>query len=130
MTVLAVDDEPHVGRALKRSLESAFPQVHVDATTDPARAMSVTSRPIADVVLVDLKMPKHNGIEVCMNLLSLPPSRRPVVVAMSAQATENDLAVLRAVGVRHFVPKDGEFVSAMSNVIRDLRNGGLPPSQR
>ena len=130
MTVLAVDDEPHVGRALKRSLESAFPQVHVDATIDPARAMSTGSRPIADVVLVDLKMPKHNGIEVCMNLLSLPPDRRPVVVAMSAQATESDLAVLRAVGVRHFVPKDEEFVAAMSNVIRDIRNGGVPASQR
>lgn len=102
MTVLAVDDEPHVGLALKRSLESSFPQVHVESATDPARAMSSATRPLADVVLVDLNMPEHNGIEVCMNLLSLPPARRPVVVAMSAQATTSDLAVLRAVGVRHF----------------------------
>jgi len=130
MTILAVDDEPHVGRALKASLESSFPQVHVEATTDPARAMSSDTRPHADVVLVDLNMPKHNGLEVCMNLLSLPPERRPLVVAMSAQATESDLAVLRALGVRHFVPKDEAFVSAMSDVIRDLRAGGPPASHR
>lgn len=130
MMVVALDDEPHVGLALKRSLESSFPQVHVEATTDPARAMSSAFRPHADVVLVDLNMPAHNGIEVCMDLMSLPPERRPVVVAMSAQATPNDLAVLQAVGVRHFVPKDEAFVSAMSAVIRDLRNGGPPASIR
>jgi CheY-like chemotaxis protein len=124
MTVLAVDDEPHVGHALKRSLESAFPQVHVDATTDPARAMG-DSGPFADVVLVDLNMPKHNGIEICMNLLALPPARRPIVVAMSAQADERDITVLHALGVQHYVAKDEAFVSHMSGVIRDLRHGGV-----
>jgi serine/threonine protein kinase len=130
MTVLVVDDEPHVGHALKRSLEASFPQVHVEATTDPARAMSPGTGALADVVLVDLNMPKHNGIEVCMSLLSLAVERRPLVVAMSAQATSNDIAVLHAVGVRHFVPKDEAFVSAMSDVIRDLRNGGPPATRR
>ena len=131
MRVLAVDDEPHVGRALKKSLESSFPQVHVEATTDPARAMGGASEdPLADVVLVDLNMPKHNGLEVCMNLLSLPADRRPLVVAMSAQATEEDLAVLRSLGVQHFVPKDAAFVAAMSDVIRDLRHGGPPATRR
>jgi serine/threonine-protein kinase len=130
MTVLAVDDDPDVCHMLKRGLESAFSQVEVETTTDPARAMVGSSRSIADVVLVDLHMPKHNGVEVCMNLLSLPPQRRPIVVAMSAQAGENDIAVLRALGVRHFVPKDDGFVGAMSEVIRDLRNGGPAPSHR
>jgi serine/threonine protein kinase len=132
MSVLAIDDEAHVGIALKKSLEAAFPQVHVYAITDPERAMpSATGTfPAADVVLVDLNMPKHNGIEVCMSFLALPLDRRPVVVAMSAQATERDIAVLHALGVRHFVPKDAAFVSAMSNVIRDLRNGGPPHPHR
>ncbi|CAN5861822.1 hypothetical protein BH11MYX4_BH11MYX4_57600 [soil metagenome] len=121
MTVLAIDDEPHVGLALKRSLESAFPQLHVEATTDPARAMAERGA-VPDVVLVDLKMPKHNGIEVCMSLLALPAARRPVVVAMSSQATDRDLAVLRALGVTHFVPKDEAFVAKMSAVIRELRH--------
>lgn len=128
MRVLAIDDERHVGLALKASLESAFPQVHVEATTDPARAMSVAMATLPDVVLVDLNMPKHNGVEVCMSLLALPEERRPVVVAMSAQASPADIAVLHTLGVRHFVPKDHAFVSAMSDVIRDLRNGGPPPS--
>jgi serine/threonine-protein kinase len=130
MTILAVDDEPHVGRALKKSLESSFPQVHVEATTDAGKVMGSSEGPLADVVLVDLNMPKHNGLEVCMSLLSLPPERRPLVVAMSAQASDGDIALLHAIGVRHFVAKDAQFVSAMSEVIRDLRNGGPPATRR
>ena len=99
-------------------------------TTEPDRVMAWSSRSIADVVLVDLHMPKHNGVEVCMNLLSLPAQRRPIVVAMSAHAGKDDIAVLRALGVRHFVPKDEGFAGAMSEVIRELRNGGPVPSQR
>ncbi|HSO33512.1 MAG TPA: hypothetical protein VLT33_13355, partial [Labilithrix sp.] len=53
---------------------------------------------------------------------ALPAARRPVVVAMSSQATDRDLAVLRALGVTHFVPKDEAFVAKMSAVIRELRH--------
>ncbi len=123
MTVLVIDDDEHVGRALERSLESAFPQVEVHATTNPAVAMDPTMRAAVDVVLVDLNMPRHNGVEVCMSLLSLPAAEQPTIVAMSAQAKPADVEVLRAIGVRNFVPKDHQFVGAMSNVIRDLRRG-------
>ncbi len=124
MTVLAVDDEAHVGISLKRSLESAFPQIHVEPTTDPEKAILSVQQAPPDVVLVDLNMPKYNGVEVCMSLMAIPADRRPVVVGMSARATEDDIKVLRSLGVRHFVPKDASFVAAMSEVIRDLRTGG------
>jgi len=122
MTVLAIDDEPHVSLALKRSLESSFPQIEVSSTTNPASVIE-HDHANADVVLVDLNMPGHNGVEVCMSLLSLPPADQPVVVAMSAQATPSDVDVLRSIGVRHFVPKNEAFVRAMSDVIREVRSG-------
>lgn len=122
MTVLAIDDEPHVAQALKRSLESSFPQIEVHSTTNPGAVID-DIRTRADVVLVDLNMPEHNGVEVCMSLLSLPAREQPVIVAMSAQATSADIDLLRSIGVRHFVPKDRAFVRAMSEVIREVRSG-------
>ena len=73
-----------------------------------------------DIVLVDLNMPKSNGIEVCMSLMALPANRRPCVVAMSSQAEPRDVAVLQALGVNDFVPKDDDFLPRISNVIGRL----------
>ena len=119
LRVLAVDDQPDVGWILKRALEDAFPSLEVEATTDPRRATQ--GKRTADLVIVDLNMPQINGVEVCMNLLALPPESRPTVVAMSAQAREADVEVLRSLGVAHFVPKNADFVGAISAVIGDLR---------
>ena len=54
--------------------------------------------------------------------------RRPLVVAMSVQARDEDLAVLRAVGVRDFVPKDAAFMSAVGAIIARLRRASTPPA--
>jgi serine/threonine protein kinase len=120
LSVVAIDDDIGVGSALKRSLESLFPGLAVQATSSYEPKLRDSA---PDVVLVDLHMPDKNGLEVCMDLLSLPESRRPLIVAMSANAAAKDVAVLRAVGVRHFVPKDENFVSALSKLIARVRNG-------
>jgi CheY-like chemotaxis protein len=126
--VLAIDDELHVGTALKRSLESAFPRIQVDVVTDPAAAMAASGA-AADIALVDMNMPGHNGLEVCMHLLAMPPSGRPAVVAMSAAANDENVAVLQALGVRDFVRKDESFPSAMNRIIARFRASTAPSSR-
>jgi serine/threonine-protein kinase len=126
LEIPAIDDDAHVALALKRSLENAFPRLHVETTTTPASAI-LEGRSLPDVVLVDLHMPEENGVEVCMRLLAIPAHRRPVIVAMSAQAAAADVDVLRTLGVSHFVPKDDAFLTAMSAIIGTLRTGGAMP---
>lgn len=120
MTVVAIDDDDGVRYALKRSLESVFPGLDVHATSEYRPS---PNDPSPDVVLVDLHMPGANGLEVCMELMSLPEAQRPLVVAMSATAQEKDVEVLHAVGVRHFVPKDENFMRSMSSLIARVRSG-------
>ena len=127
MTVLVIDDDHQLGLLLKRTLESTFPQVHVETMTDPVAAMRSAHASPSDIVLVDLNMPVCNGIEVCMDLMGIPKARRPVIVGMSAEATQADIEALRALGVRHFVPKDYSFLAEMTTVIRSLRMGSRPP---
>ena len=43
-----------------------------------------------DVVLMDIQMPGIDGIEACRRIRALPESRRPHVVALTANASEAD----------------------------------------
>jgi serine/threonine-protein kinase len=128
MGVLIVDDDQDVGTVLRRALTHAFPRLEVETTTSPDQALERVERQAPDIVLVDLNMPGTNGIELCMMLRSLSAERAPTVVAMSAAASDNDLLVLGSLGIRHFVPKDTDFVRHMCELLGDLRRARLEPS--
>lgn len=119
--VLVIDDDAVSGDVLKRSLERSMPQLRVVAMCDPTAALAHLDELHPGIVAVDLNMPEINGVEFCMSILAMQPERRPVVVAMSAEAQPNDVALLRRLGVREFVPKDRRFITTMCDVIGDLR---------
>lgn len=129
LRVDVVDDDPDVGAVLARSLEQALPGLVVRAFTDPRDAVAAIERDPPDVVAVDLNMPIMNGVETCMRIGMLALPQPPTIVAMSAEASDADVRVLRSLGASHFVPKDYRFVSAMSDVIGTVRRSrDLPPS--
>ncbi|MBI2393731.1 MAG: response regulator [Deltaproteobacteria bacterium] len=122
--VLVIDDDPEIASVLRRTLKASMPQLTVESEVDPTLAIADIERNPPDVVLLDLNMPKMNGVEVAMTVSGLPPHRRPRVVGMSAEANEHDVAVMRAVGVEDFVPKDMRFLPRMAAVIGAIRQGG------
>lgn len=123
LSIYVVDDDPAIGAVLRRTLKRAMPQLAVEAETDPAVAIAEIERRRPDLVLLDVNMPGLNGIEVCMALAALPAERRPVVIAMSAEADARDVEVLRTLGVHAFVRKDDGFVARMAAVVGELRRG-------
>jgi serine/threonine-protein kinase len=121
LSVLIVDDDAYGGKALRRSLIAALPRLAVEVTTRPETAIALIESHRPALVLVDLNMPEVNGIELCMEILALPPDVRPEIVTMSAEATHDDIQVLASLGVSRFVPKDARFVARMSEVIGEVR---------
>jgi eukaryotic-like serine/threonine-protein kinase len=124
-SVLIVDDDPDVGILLKRRLEWTLPKLVANAVTDPEKALEKIRRQGPDIALVDLNMPGMNGVELCMNIGTLPRRARPVVVAMSGRCSYDDLALLRSLDVYDFVNKDESFVPRMCDVIGDVRRARL-----
>jgi len=130
--VIVIDDDVELGHILQRSLIRSLPQLTVESVQDPRAALRDIEHSRPDIVVVDLNMPEMNGIEVCMEISAHPLARRPLVVAMSGQANDRDVAVLRSLGVVDFVPKDQLFVARMCEVVSDLRIGhrrrpSIPP---
>ncbi|MFF4196954.1 response regulator [Nonomuraea sp. NPDC001831] len=101
--VVVVDDEPMVCRFLRTILGSAPDIEVVDEAHDGAAGVEAVVRSRPDVVLMDLRMPRVDGLTAIERLAELP--RPPVVVVLTTfDADEYVLRALRA-GAAGFLVK-------------------------
>ena len=126
LTVLVIDDDPEVGAALARDLTWSLPRLAVEAETDAEAAVLRIRRSPPSMVLIDLDMAGMNGVELCMALSALPEGGNVAIVAMGADASEADLAVLRSLGMSEFVAKDSCLAARVADVIANLRRASAP----
>lgn len=102
--VLVVDDDPLVRSALRLVLGADPAVMLVGEAGDGAegRALAASARP--DVVLMDVRMPREDGITATAHLVAGP--RPPAVVVLTTfDADETVLAAIRA-GASGFLLKD------------------------
>ncbi|HSK97386.1 MAG TPA: response regulator transcription factor [Euzebyales bacterium] len=117
--VLLVDDEPLIRTGL-RAIIDAEPDLEVVGEADDGMtAMSATRRLRPDVVLMDVRMPKVDGIQATERILAAPDPPRIVVVT----TFENDEYVYEAlrVGASGFLLKRSrpdEIADAIRLVVR------------
>ncbi len=91
-TILCVEDDPYVTDLLHYALERAGYRVIV--AEDGATALRLIHRDPPDVVLLDLRLPDRDGLNVCAQIQRI--GRIPVIVLT---ARDSDLAI--ANGYRH-----------------------------
>ena len=104
--VLIVDDHPMFREGMS-SLLSSLPgfQLVGEASTGE-EAVRVAADAAPDVVLMDIAMPRMNGIEATSALLDVCPAARVLVLTMYEEP-ESVFAALRA-GARGYLLKDAE----------------------
>ena len=97
--VMLVDDHPITRRGLREVLEDSggFDVVVQAADGVEAVGMAEESRP--DVIVMDVMMPKKDGVEACRDILDRLPKTK---VLMLTASTEDD-AVIEAVAAGHRV---------------------------
>jgi CheY-like chemotaxis protein len=88
MKLLIADDEPAV-RALVHATLEGDDYVILEAG-DGAEVLQVSRCEHPSLVLLDIMMPRLDGIEVCRQLKADPGTRGIVVVMLTAQAQERD----------------------------------------
>ena len=70
-SILIVDDDEDLTNLYETFLK--FDGYKVDAFTDPIDALSSFRKDVYDLVLLDLKMPKMNGVELSQELQNIDP---------------------------------------------------------
>jgi DNA-binding NarL/FixJ family response regulator len=104
--VLVADDHPLVRSALKALLSSVEGIEVVGECADGATAVELALEQLPDVVVMDIQMPGHDGIEATRRLAADAPEVAVLILTMH-EDDESVFAALRS-GARGYVLKGAE----------------------
>jgi DNA-binding response OmpR family regulator len=98
--ILVIDDEEIVRISCKRALNEGF---EVDAAVSGAEGLELFEKKEYDLVLIDLKMPGMNGIEVLVNIKRQRPDQN--VMIMTGYDTVEHIVEAISSGAAHYLGK-------------------------
>ena len=104
MRVLLADDHGIVRRGLRTLLETEAGLSVVAEASDGMEALRLAEEHEPDTLIVDIGMPKMNGIEVAARMQKLP--RPPAVIILSMHSDESYITRALAAGARAYLLKD------------------------
>jgi two-component system response regulator NreC len=104
LRVLLADDHGIVRRGLRSLLESQPGLTVVAEAADGLEALRLCELHRPDVLILDISMPKMNGIDVSARVLKL--DRPPQVVILSIHADESYILRALAAGARAYLLKE------------------------
>src|SRR6202035_2658167 len=124
-TVLVVEDSRPMQRTLQRLFESDGLQVQI--ASDGVAGLECFLKQVPSIVVLDLKLPRLPGKELCRAFKSQAPGV-PVVV-LSANADVEDKVLLLELGADDYVTKPFSPKELLARVRRAMRRSEAPATQ-
>jgi DNA-binding NarL/FixJ family response regulator len=119
--IVLVDDQTLVRQGIRSLLQLAGDITIVGEAGDGDEALSVISREKPDVVLLDVRMPKKNGLDVLRELKNTT-TVPPIILLTTFDDDEALLAAVRA-GAKGYLLKDVSL-EQLTEAIRAVAAGG------
>jgi len=104
-SVLIVDDDIDLAKILTFYVRQIVGPSDIRVAHDGEEALAEVQKAEPDVMLLDLHMPRMNGVELCMQLKGEGLAQSCSIISVSAGAQEHDVQLLHQLGIHHFVEK-------------------------
>ena len=113
-TVLVVDDDPVIQKLLQVNFEMEDYNVLTASDGEEGLARARNERP--DIVVLDIMMPKMNGLEVASALKADPATAMIPVILLSAKAQGADIQAGSDTGADDYVTKPFDPLELLERV--------------
>lgn len=124
--ILVADDEAHIVKLLTVNLKKAGYEV-VEAF-DGEETLKKIMEEKPDLVVLDIMMPKMDGITILKRLKSFPETKHLPVVMLTAKAEDRDIFKGWQEGADAYLTKPfepAEVVIMVKGILRDLKMFGI-----
>ena len=101
--ILIVEDDPDIVDILSYNLKQA--DLKVKSVPDGSSALAEVKRRLPDLILLDLMLPKVDGLEVCRLLKSEPETKNVPIIMITAKGEEVDRIVGLELGADDYIIK-------------------------
>jgi two-component system alkaline phosphatase synthesis response regulator PhoP len=112
--VLVVDDEEPILELLKYNLEKQG--YEVKTASDGFQAVEIAKKFHPDLVLLDIMMPKMDGVETCRLIRAMPEMVNTFIVFLTARAEEYSEVAAFDVGADDYILKPIKPRALMSRI--------------
>jgi len=102
-TILLVEDDPDIRHLVSYKLSSSG--LDVTAVADGITALREARAHPPDLVLLDVRMPRMSGIEVCRELRAGPLTETVPIIMLTARSRPQDLEQGYAAGATDYIIK-------------------------
>ncbi len=120
ITVLLAEDNDSVATSIRRCLE--YSNFEVLRVKDGESAIQTTIERLPDIILMDIQMPKLNGLEAIKKIRATPETAGIPIIATSGLDASTDSGRCLAAGANHYISKPYRMNDLVKHLL-DLCNG-------
>lgn len=127
--ILIVEDEKDIIEVLRYYLEKENYRIHV--AEDGFTALDIAGKVVPNLIILDLMLPRLDGIEVCKRLKADERLREIPIIMLTAKAEEADKIKGLETGADDYVTKPFSAKELMARVKAHIRRreGSVPEKQ-